>query len=325
MRVLVLGGTWFLGRRVVERLYKRGDSVLVVHRGRSEPAAWLPVRHLHTDRHRLADHAAAVAEFSPEAVVDSCPLTGADVDAVLPVLPEVPTVALSSQDVYAAFSGFRAGREVAAVPITEDADLRTERYLYRGAGIDALPEDYDKLDVEERWLRRGAVVLRLPLIYGPYDRQRREEAVLRRLRAHRKHIPIGVGNLLWTRGHVDDLATGVLAAIDNRAADGLAVNLGEAPTVTVRAWFTQIVEAAGGGAELVTVADATLPPDLAITTAPAQHLLFSLTRAQQLLGWSPGDPMARVRESVRWHLDHPPAGITWTDADSTRDDAALRH
>ncbi|MGH3693524.1 MAG: NAD-dependent epimerase/dehydratase family protein [Pseudonocardiaceae bacterium] len=323
MRVLVPGGTWFLGRRVVERLHERGDSVLVVHRGRSEPEEWIPARHLHTDRRRLADHAAAVAEFAPDAVVDSCPLTGADVDAVLPVLPEVPTVVLSSQDVYAAFTGLRDGREVAAVPITEDSELWSERYPYRGSGIDIVPDDYDKLDVEDRWLRRGAVVLRLPLIYGPHDRQRREEAVLRRLRAHRSHIPIGVGNLLWTRGHVDDLATGILAAIDNRAADGLAVNLGETHTVTVRSWLTQILDAAGGNAELVTVADTMLPPDLAITAAPAQHMLISVARAQHLLDWLPGDPVVRIKESVRWHLDHPPTGITWTDADSARDDSAL--
>ena len=35
MRVLVLGGTAFLGRRVVKRLQERGDQILVVHRGRS--------------------------------------------------------------------------------------------------------------------------------------------------------------------------------------------------------------------------------------------------------------------------------------------------
>lgn len=74
---------------------------------------------------------------------------------------------------------------------------------------------------------------------------------------------------------------------------------------------------------MVTVADAMLPEDLAITAAPAQHLLVSVARAQQLLGWSPGDPAIRVKESVRWHLDYPPTGITWTDADSARDDAAL--
>jgi hypothetical protein len=49
----------------------------------------------------------------------------------------------------------RAGREIAALPITEDAELRIEPHLYRGAGIDILPDDYDKLDVEERWRRRG--------------------------------------------------------------------------------------------------------------------------------------------------------------------------
>jgi hypothetical protein len=123
MRVLVLGGTWFLGRRIAERLHERGDAVLVVHRGRAEPDQWIPVQHLHTDRHRLADHAQTITEFAPDAVVDSCPLTGADVDAVLPVLPEVPTVVLSSQDVYAAFTGLRTGREVTAVPITEDSEL----------------------------------------------------------------------------------------------------------------------------------------------------------------------------------------------------------
>lgn len=276
MRVLVLGGTWFLGRRITERLHERGDAVLVVHRGRAEPDQWIPVHHLHTDRHQLADHAQTIAEFAPDAVVDSWPLTGADVDAVLPVLPEVPTVVLSSQDVYAAFTGL-------------------------------------------------AVVLRLPMIYDSHDWLRREEPIPRRLRAHRRRIPLGAANLLWTRGHVDDLATGVLAAIDNRAADGLAVNLGEAQTCTLRGWFSRILAAADSDAELVTVPDTTLPSDLVLTAAPAQHLLISVTRAQTLLGWTPGDPATRVAESVRWHLAHPPPGITWTKADTAADDAALTH
>ena len=78
-------------------------------------------------------------------------------------------------------------------------------------------------------------------------------------------------------------------------------------------------------AELVTVPDTTLPSDLALTTTPAQHLLISVARAQTLLGWTPGDPTTRVAESVRWHLAHPPPGITWTEADTAADDAALTH
>jgi nucleoside-diphosphate-sugar epimerase len=323
MRVVVLGGTRFIGRRVVERLHERGDEVLIVHRGRSVPEPWVPVRRLLADRHRLAGHAGELAAFAPEAVVDSYALTAADVDAVLPLLPDVPAVVLSSQDVYQAATGLRTGVAFSPVPLSEDAELRAERYPYKGLGIAGVPDDYDKLDVEERWLTRGAVVLRLPLVYGPHDAQRREEVILRRLRAGRDRIPVGAANLLWTRAHVEDIATGVLAALDTRAADGLAVNLGEPQTMPIGWWLEQILAAGGFDAELVRVDEARLAPDLAITAAPAQHLLASVARAQALLQWAPGDPQARIADSVRWHLAHPPESATWSPEDTAADDAAL--
>lgn len=321
--MLVLGGTRFLGRRIVERLHERGDTVVVVHRGRSAPDPWVPVEQLRTDRRDLAEHADAVHDFAPQAVVDTCALTAVDVDAVVGVLPDVPTVVLSSQDVYQAYAGLRSGRCEAAVPVTEEAELRRQRYPYRGAELAQVPGDYDKLDVEDRWRPCRATVLRLPLVYGPHDWQRREDVVLRRLRAGRKRIPIGAANLLWTRGHVDDLATGVLAALDTRAADGATINLGETRTWPLSTWFAQIIETAAADAELVPVPDGALPADLALTAAPAQHLLFSVARAQALLNWNPSEPTERVAESVRWHLAHPPADSTWTDADTAADEAAL--
>lgn len=312
-----------MGRRVVERLQERGDQVLVVHRGHSVPEPWVPVGQLRTDRHDLAAHADVVHNFAPQAVVDTCALTAADVDAVLPALPEAPTVVLSSQDVYQAYAGLRSGRCEAPVPLTEQAELRRQRYPYRGAGLAHVPEDYDKLDVEDHWRPRGATVLRLPLVYGPHDWQRREDLVLRRLRAGRRRIPIGAGNLLWTRGYVDDLATGVLAALDTRAADGTTLNLGETQTWPLSAWLAQILAAAEADVDLVPVPDTTLPADLALTAAPAQHLLVSVARAQSLLNWNPATPAERVAESVRWHLAYPPAESPWTDADTAADDAAL--
>jgi nucleoside-diphosphate-sugar epimerase len=77
MRVLVLGGTRFLGRRIVERLHARQDEVLVVHRGVSRPENWIAVRHLLTDRLSLADHRREIAKFAPDAVIDTIALTGA--------------------------------------------------------------------------------------------------------------------------------------------------------------------------------------------------------------------------------------------------------
>src|SRR3984893_5269042 len=69
-----------------------------------------------------------------------------------------------------------------------------------------LGEHYDKLDVEPRYLSRGGTALRLSLIYGEHDGQRREEFVLRRVRAGRLRIPFGAGTSLDTRCYVGDVA-----------------------------------------------------------------------------------------------------------------------
>ena len=114
-------------------------------------------------------------------------MTQADADFVLPHLPDVPVILLSSMDVYRAYELLLADEGGQPVPITEDADLRRGRYPLRGPmeGRD----DYDKLHVEPAYLARGGTVLRLAVIYGERDPQRREEFILRRVRAGRKRIP----------------------------------------------------------------------------------------------------------------------------------------
>jgi nucleoside-diphosphate-sugar epimerase len=322
MRVLVLGGTSFIGRRVVERLHERGDEVAVAHRGKTEPSNWVPVTHIHADRHELGSHETQIRSFAADAIVDSSALTGADVDAVTGVLPDVPTVVLSSQDVYQAIAALRTGRCDASVPLDEDSELRRDRYPYRGRGYDGVPDDYEKIDVEERWLPRGAVVLRLPMVYGPHDDQQREDPILRRIQSGRTAIPIGEDTLLWTRAHVDDVAQAVRAAIDNRAADGRALNIGEEQVLPIRSWYQQILDAAGSPAELVTVPDAVVPPDLSISKAHRQHLLASVRLARGLLNWTAGDPATRVKKSVRWHHAQPHKS-TWPPEQQATDDAAL--
>jgi hypothetical protein len=47
------------------------------------------------------------------------------------------------------------------------------------------------------------------------------------------------------------------------------------------------------------VPDPAIPADLDLSATQAQHLLVSVARAQELLGWSPGDPRARVADSAR--------------------------
>src|SRR5438067_47339 len=69
MRLLILGGTRFLGRHLVEAALTRGDRVTLFHRGRTGPDLFPQVEHLHGDRD---GGLAVLADRSWDAVVDTC-------------------------------------------------------------------------------------------------------------------------------------------------------------------------------------------------------------------------------------------------------------
>ena len=50
MKLLILGGTRFLGRHIAEQALARGDEVSLLHRGRSAPGLFPQAEHLIADR-----------------------------------------------------------------------------------------------------------------------------------------------------------------------------------------------------------------------------------------------------------------------------------
>jgi nucleoside-diphosphate-sugar epimerase len=320
MRVLVLGGTRFIGRAIVEELASAGHEVTVVHRGEREPDDLSGVAHIHLARDRWRAEAAQLLAVAPDAVVDCLALSRDDAHAAIESIPaQSHVVVLSSVDVYRAFASLNAARDTDAVPIDETSPLSDDRYPRRSHG--AAHEAYSKQDVEDEYLARGAIVLRLPATYGEHDYQRREEFILRRVRARRRRIPIGAGGFLWTRGWVRDIARGARLAAERREIRGQVFNVGEERTWTIRLWAQRIVEAAQSDAELVEVPDDVLPPDMSLSASRlTQHVLISTARARALLGYTDSDPMTALRSSVGWHLRHPPDD---PEVDFTADDAAL--
>jgi nucleoside-diphosphate-sugar epimerase len=317
--VIVLGGTRFIGRAIVEELAGTGNELLIVHRGQLEPEGMPEVEHLHADRMDLASHRDRLAAFRPDAAVDCRALTRVDSEVVVNALPgDIRMVVISSVDVYRAFGALHNERETDPVPLDEDSPVRPDRYPYRGKmpGMD----DYDKLDVEDVYLPRGATSVRLPMVYGEHDYQLREEFLLRRVRAGRTRIPFGAGMWLTCRAYVRDVARGVRLALESPAAAGEVFNLCEDRTYSMRMWARMILDAAGSDAELYRVADDVLPEDLKPTGSMSQHIAASGRKARALLGWTTSDPEASLRTTVRWHMDNPPAE---QNLDFTADDRAL--
>ncbi len=320
MRVLILGGTRFIGRRIALDLLARGDEVTVVHRGESEPTELSGCAHLHVSRSALAEVSGELRAVRPDAVIDTRAMTRMDAEAVLPHLPDVHLVLLSSIDVYRAYELLLAGQGGEPVPLTEESPVRSGRYPLRDL-LPGLGEHYDKLDVEPSYLARGGTVLRLSMIYGEHDGQRREEFVLRRVRAGRRRIPVGPGTALQTRCYVGDVASAVLAALDRpEAAAGQVFNVGDLATDTVLDYARRILFAADWESSLVAVPESVVPDDMESTKSTPQHFLVDSRKAAAVLGWQPSDPARTIPVSVRWHLAHPPSEA---NEDFSPDDRAL--
>jgi nucleoside-diphosphate-sugar epimerase len=158
------------------------------------------------------------------------------------------------------------------------------------------------------------------MVHGPHDRQRREEFILRRVRAGRRRIPFGAGMWLTCRGFVGDIAAGIRLALECPNLTGEVFNLADRRGSSVRLWAEQILRVANFEAELVRVPDELLPEDLRYTGSVSQHLLADAGKARAVLGWVPGDPLEGLRRSVEWHLAHPPIE---PDSGFEADDRAL--
>ncbi|MBW3588700.1 MAG: NAD-dependent epimerase/dehydratase family protein [Actinobacteria bacterium] len=319
MRVALLGGTRFIGRAILEELTAAGHEVCVIHRGTSEPPDLPEAKHLHLDRSQIPDKAQEIRALGIEVFVDTYAMSKLDAKNALSAIPDqVRTLVLSSMDVYRAYEAFHTGVATEPVPLKEASPTREKRYPYRGK-LEGM-EDYEKLDVEEAYLERDATVLRLPFVYGERDEQRRQEFVLRRIRASRKRMPIGAGNWIGTHGYVRDVARGVRLALESEKAVGQVINLGEPESRSVRQIAEAVIEASEADLELVRVPDDRLPLDLRITGAIPQQFIVDSSKAREMLGWECADWYESIKVTVDWHLSNSPEV---TDQDFAADDKAL--
>lgn len=309
MRIVVLGGTRFIGRALLAELAGAGHEAAVVHRGRHEGGAEAAVRHFHLDRCDLREHRDELLGFEPDALIDMSAMTAADAVAAVALFGDsVRKVVASSGDVYRACASVAAGTVTDAVPLGEDAPLRDGPTPDRDAvppGWDYDTSSYEKLDVERRYLERGGIVCRLPMAYGEHDYKRREEFVLRHVREGRERIEVGPGAFLWSRGYAPELARGLRLAAE-RADLAEVFNLAEGECAPIRLWIEEILAAANHDAELIQVPDDQVPDDMALTRTISQPWQLDSTKAATHLGWTHAPWRDCVHRSVRWHLANPP-------------------
>ena len=202
MKVLVIGGTRFIGPSVVRRLIRLGHEVTVFHRGETETSLPPETRRLRGDRQKLEDYAEELRRLAPEVVLDMVPMNEYEARDVMRTFRGVAdrVVAISSQDVYRAYDILRRRHPGPPdpVPITEDGPLREKLYPYDRKGV----KEYEKILVEKEVMGDPALpgtVLRLPMVYGPGDYMHRVFPYLKRMQDGRSAIILEEGMAGWRR------------------------------------------------------------------------------------------------------------------------------
>lgn len=316
-RVLVLGGTRFIGPFVVRQLAAHGHAVTIFHRGQTEADLPVAVRHLHGRRRDLATYRRRFAELGLDVVVDLNAYTAADAavlqGAVAGVAPRL--VVISSQDIYRAYARLR-GTEPGppdALPLAEDGPLREQRYPYRAyaAGEGDLMYHYEKLDVEEAVQTEPAwraTILRLPCVYGPGDPQRRFYPYLKPMVDGRPVVVLAEGQASWrwTRGYVENVAAAIVHVVEDDRAAGAVYNVGEARPRTEAAWVEALAETVGWEGRVVTIPQEAMPRGNDAMDW-RQELVVDASRLREELGFEP--PVAfeeGLRRTVNWEQDQPP-------------------
>jgi nucleoside-diphosphate-sugar epimerase len=320
MRVLIIGGTGFIGSYVLRRLLGDGHSVAVFHRGKSGSDLPRDALRIIGDRRRLADYAGEFDRFAPQIVLDMIPYVEEDARALMAAFhgKVERVVVVSSQDVYRAYGLFLRLEEgsLEPTPYDEESPLRTRLYPYRktAQGGEDLNYHYDKIPVERVVMsdpQTPFTILRLPKVYGPGDKHYLFE-YLKRMDDGREAILLGErkSRWRWTRGYVENVAAAIaLAGADARAANRI-YNLGDGDALSESEWARSIGQAAGWSGEIVAVPEDALPQSMLEEYRWEQHLVAETSRFRKELDYEEETPRQEaLKRAIEWERANPPSEI----------------
>lgn len=315
--VLVIGGTLFIGRVLVDQLLERGDDVTIMHRGTGTPFG-SRVREIQCDRNDTAAVKAALEGERFDIVYDNVYdwQRGTTADQV-----RAAAVAASN--------GLRRYVFMSSVAVYPEGGVYDE-------DAPLVPSDYpnvygaQKADSERALFdlhrQEGVPVttLRPAFVHGPNNPFDRESFFWDRILAGRPIIipEDGMRRMQWVLAL--DVARAAVLASHNDAAIGRAYNLATQPTVTQIEFIELLARIAGRKANLVNVprdliqrsgGELFAPPLYFGVYLDVPPIEVSAGRVRSELGLGLAPLEDGLREAYRWYeqQQRPKPDFSWED------------
>jgi nucleoside-diphosphate-sugar epimerase len=288
---LVIGGTRFVGLRLVKRLVAKGYHVTVLNRGKTVAALPAGVQRLYADRRDAGQVYQALAGRHYDLV---CDITGYQVANLEPVLS-----ALTGQIGHYIFQSTGAVyAPTESLPSSEDAPYINADSAPAGEATYAL----EKVACERYLLAQHAsqglplTIFRSPVIYGPENWMHdREFSYFTRLELERPVLVPANRAVVLPYVYVDDLAEAYVRAAGRAETFGQAYNVAGEEALTVASFIDAVAGAMGKTANKLFLTDATERqlerPVFFFPYARSQH--YSIGKARADFGFDPATDMQR--------------------------------
>jgi len=339
MRVLIIGGTRFIGPYVVRRLLDLGHSVMIFSRNRN--CQYLPhgIWHFWEQRDALRSFRQEFINWAPDVVLDMCAYTEAQARDAVAVFKGVcgRLVLISSSDVYRGWDRFFLRTESTALeqtPFTAEAPLRDKLYPRRAQAKDSSdPEyDYEKILVERAMSSDPALpcsILRLPAVYGPRDYRRRLFGIVKRMADARPFILMESARAkwMWTWGYVENVAGAIALATVHERSKNKVYNVGENVALTQEEWVLRVGSAMGWRGEIILLEPGQMPLHLQESQPMdfRQHLTMDTTRIRRDLGFADQVPFEQgLAKTIKWLRTCAPEPSEMKEFDYSAEDACLK-
>ncbi|WP_121741475.1 NAD-dependent epimerase/dehydratase family protein [Natronorubrum halophilum] len=300
---LVIGGTRFIGRHLVEELLEHGYDVTIFNRGTRENPFEADERVSHIGGDRTNDSAleAAATTVAPDAVFDCVAYHPKDVHAATRIFDDSRAyVYVSSGAVYGSEEIPKREGVTSLEPCTPDqaTDDSMDTYGNRKAEGDRAVFTAAENGID-------AMSVRPCIVYGPHDYTERLDWWIDRVNRFDRVIVPGDGTNVWHRAYVEDVAA-ALRIVAERGEAGEAYNVGDRRLVTLEELVELIAAQLGTDIDVVTAGPHELEAggislDEYLLYREYPHVLSTAKLAD--LGWESTPLEEAMDRSVASHLE----------------------
>ena len=316
MKVLIIGGTKFIGKSIVTHSLNNGYKVVLFNRGQTYSTKLELIK---GDVENISHFRNRILKQNFDVVVHCIAYTEKDAESIRSIFKGTKTklIILSSCDCYEVFQGLKRGIDKAELPIKEDSPLSSMKYYWSDSTTKgSRASEYDK-NLLTKILMNGYLknefnltVFRLPMVYGPGDYQYpfRHGVFIQRILDKKEDLILSDREQcqVWTYGYIDNIGAAIVHSFDKEICNGKIYNLGDNKSRSKRRWAELYASCSNWSFRYHIIPEELIKKDKAYKNAPPQHLLIDSSLYTRETGFQdPISPEEAVKRTFEYAKKHP--------------------